>query len=38
MQQAIKLFIQNALAEDIGAGDITTLATIPENEIGVAIY
>lgn len=36
-QQDINTFIQNALAEDIGAGDITTLATIPERQIGEAI-
>lgn len=37
MQQNINLFIQNALAEDIGTGDITTLATIPKNNISEAI-
>ena len=37
MQQDINLFIQNALAEDIGTGDITTLATIPEHQIGEAV-
>lgn len=37
MQEAIKIFIQNALNEDIGSGDITTLATIPETTIGMAV-
>ncbi len=35
-KQAIKIFIQNALAEDIGDGDHTSLSTIPENAIGKA--
>jgi hypothetical protein len=33
MQDAINLFIEQALAEDIGTGDFTTLATIPENQM-----
>ena len=37
MQDAINLFIQQALAEDIGNGDITTLATMSENQKGEAI-
>jgi nicotinate-nucleotide pyrophosphorylase (carboxylating) len=37
MQDAINLFIQQALAEDIGNGDITTLATVSENLKGEAI-
>ena len=37
MQEAINKFIDLALAEDIGTGDITTLATIPASQIGEAI-
>ena len=37
MQDAINLFIQQALAEDIGNGDITTLATISKDQKGEAI-
>jgi nicotinate-nucleotide pyrophosphorylase (carboxylating) len=37
MQDAINLFIQQALAEDIGNGDITTLATVPKEQTGQAI-
>ena len=37
MQNAINLFIQQALIEDIGIGDITTLATVPQNQKGEAI-
>jgi nicotinate-nucleotide pyrophosphorylase (carboxylating) len=37
MQDAINKFIDLALAEDIGTGDITTLATIPASQIGEAI-
>lgn len=37
MQDAINLFIQQALLEDIGIGDITTLATVPQNQKGEAI-
>ncbi len=37
MQQKINEFIQNALAEDIGNGDMTTLATIPKNNNSEAI-
>jgi len=37
MQDAINLFIDQALAEDIGIGDITTLATVPHDQKGEAI-
>jgi len=37
MQEAINKFIDLALAEDIGTGDVTTLATIPASQIGEAI-
>lgn len=37
MQQDISLFIKNALSEDIGNGDITSIATIPDGQIGEAI-
>jgi len=37
MQEVINKFIDLALAEDIGTGDITTLATIPASQIGEAI-
>ena len=37
MQNAINLFIKQALAEDIGNGDITTLATVSMNQKGEAI-
>jgi nicotinate-nucleotide pyrophosphorylase (carboxylating) len=37
MQEAINKFIDLALAEDIGTGDITTLATIPASQTGEAI-
>jgi len=37
MQDAINKFIDLALAEDFGTGDITTLATIPTSQIGEAI-
>ena len=37
MQESINLFIEDALAEDIGNGDITTLATVPVYQMGVAI-
>jgi nicotinate-nucleotide pyrophosphorylase (carboxylating) len=37
MQEAINKFIELALAEDIGRGDITTLSTIPASKIGEAI-
>lgn len=37
MQDAINLFIQQALAEDIGNGDITTLATVSMDQKGEAI-
>ncbi len=33
-----QLFIQSALAEDIGSGDITTLSTIPVETIGCAEF
>ena len=36
MQEAINLFIDQALKEDIGIGDITTLATIPHDQKGEA--
>jgi len=35
--QDLNNFIQNALAEDIGSGDYTTLSTIPHNQMGEAI-
>ena len=31
-------FIENALAEDIGSGDITTMATIEEKQMGRAVF
>ena len=37
MQEAINLFIAQALEEDIGNGDITTLATVRQNQKGEAI-
>jgi nicotinate-nucleotide pyrophosphorylase (carboxylating) len=37
MQDAINLFIEQALAEDIANGDITTLATVPKDQTGEAI-
>jgi nicotinate-nucleotide pyrophosphorylase (carboxylating) len=37
MQDAINLFIQQALAEDIGNGDITSLATVSKEQKGEAI-
>jgi nicotinate-nucleotide pyrophosphorylase (carboxylating) len=37
MQEDIKLFITNALLEDIGMGDITSLATINKDQKGEAI-
>lgn len=37
MLPAIKLFISNALSEDLGNGDITSLATINEGQKGDAI-
>ena len=37
MQEAINLFIEQALKEDIGIGDITTLATVPHDQKGEAI-
>ena len=37
MQEAINLFIEHALKEDIGIGDITTLATVPQEQKGEAI-
>jgi len=36
-QKVINYFIQQALAEDIGNGDITTLATIHESKTGEAV-
>lgn len=38
MQEAINLFIAQALEEDIGNGDITTLATVRQDQKGEAIY
>jgi len=35
---ALNQFIENALVEDIGQGDITTLATISEKQIGTAVF
>jgi len=35
--QDLNNFIQNALIEDIGSGDYTTLSTIPHNQMGEAI-
>jgi nicotinate-nucleotide pyrophosphorylase (carboxylating) len=37
MQEVINQFIEQALKEDIGMGDITTLATVPYNQKGEAI-
>ena len=37
MQDAINLFIDQALKEDIGIGDITTLATVPFDQKGEAV-
>jgi nicotinate-nucleotide pyrophosphorylase (carboxylating) len=37
IQNTINLFIEQALAEDIGNGDITTLATVPKDQTGEAI-
>lgn len=37
MQKEINLFINRALTEDIGNGDITSLSTIPEGQMGEAI-
>ena len=37
MQTAINLFIAQSLTEDIGLGDITTLATIPFDQKGEAV-
>ena len=34
--QDLNHFIQNALAEDIGGGDYTTLITIPQGQLGEA--
>ena len=36
MQKEIELFIQGALAEDIGGGDHSSLACIPESSMGTA--
>ena len=36
-QQDINIFIINALSEDIGSGDITSLATIDPNQMGEAV-
>lgn len=37
MQDGINLFIDQALAEDIGFGDMTTLATVPKHQKGEAV-
>ena len=37
MQEVINLFIKQALVEDIGNGDITTLATVSKDQQGEAI-
>ena len=37
MQEVINQFIEQALKEDIGIGDITTLATVPHDQKGEAI-
>lgn len=36
-QKEIRLAVQNALAEDIGCGDVTTIATVPNNLKSVAL-
>ncbi len=36
--QALDKIILNALEEDVGTGDITTLSTIPENRIAHGLY
>lgn len=36
MKDYIEIFIENAIREDIGNGDHTSLATIPENTVGKA--
>lgn len=36
LMQEIKISVKNALEEDIGAGDITSLLTIPDNDIASA--
>lgn len=38
MTDALVAFIKNALQEDIGKGDYTSLATIPSNQIGKATF
>ena len=38
MQQYIESFITNALFEDIGIGDITSLATINKDQTGEAVF
>ena len=38
MPEDIKLFITTALSEDIGNGDITSLATINKEQIGEAVF
>jgi nicotinate-nucleotide pyrophosphorylase (carboxylating) len=35
-EQSLDFFIEHALAEDVGAGDVTTMATIPEHATGRA--
>ena len=38
MQQYIESFITNALFEDIGNGDVTSLATINKEQTGEAVF
>ena len=38
MLKDIDLFIINALSEDIGIGDITSLATINKEQTGEAVF
>ena len=35
--EEIRRVVQAALAEDIGSGDVTTLATVPENAVAKAV-
>ena len=37
MEIDIKSFITNALSEDIGIGDVTSLATIDKEQVGEAV-
>ncbi len=36
--QMLDNIIQNALSEDVGTGDITTISTIPEDRVALGIY